>query len=227
MPLQFAPGTNIAYSSAGILLLSEVVTVLSGQSLADYLRDAVFTPLGMHSTTLGVAERRQRAREVTLSFEKVQANTDHDHNSEYWRNLGAPWGGLLTTAEDLSRFYQAMLRGGELDGARILQPETARQMTRSQTHGEHALPSLPRDRQTGLIFGDEPSSSWGLGFRINEAELKFGETASAAFGHHGASGCMVWADPASGLSCAVLTTEPSLCYSDEFNRLSALVVAAG
>ncbi len=43
---------------------------------------------------------------------------------------------------------------------------------------------------------------------------------------HGASGAMAWADPRSGLSAAVLTTEPSLCYSDEFNEICDLLVCS-
>jgi hypothetical protein len=47
------------------------------------------------------------------------------------------------------------------------------------------------------------------------------------FGHHGASGCMAWADPQSGVTLVVLSTEGSLCYSPEYNELSDLVSAAG
>ena len=47
------------------------------------------------------------------------------------------------------------------------------------------------------------------------------------FGHHGASGCMAWADAQSGVTLVVLSTEGSLCYSPEYNELSDLVSAAG
>ena len=81
---------------------------------------------------------------------------------------------------------------------------------------------------------------------MNEAELQFGEVSfqwknpefllknddfvmqqlpSRSFGHHGASGAIAWADPTTGLSMVCFSTEPELCYSEEFNRLSALVIA--
>ena len=67
---------------------------------------------------------------------------------------------------------------------------------------------------------------WGLGWRINAAGSAnvLGTVSSTAFGAHGSSGCMAWADPESGLVCVVLTPEPDLCYSAEFNALSDLLL---
>ena len=94
--LQFEPGSDICYSSQAIMLLAAVVEAVSGLPLPVYLRENVFLPLGMTDTTLGIAAERQPAREVTMHFESVAENRHWDHNSTYWRSLGAPWGGLLT-----------------------------------------------------------------------------------------------------------------------------------
>ncbi len=226
--LQFAPGTDICYSSQGIMLLAAVLEAVTGTPLPAYLAENVFEPLGMRDTCLGAGgpQRRQPEREVTMHFESVAANRSWDHNSTYWRNLGAPWGGLLTTASDMTLFYLAMLGGASPQTQeRILLPRTAYSMCKSFTHGP--MSTVPASKQTGLIYGRKPSSSWGLGFRINEAELQFGMKPSSTFGHHGASGAVAWADPMTGLTMVCFTTEPSLCYSDEFNQLSAIVVEAG
>ena len=174
-----------------------------------------------------------------MHFEHIPANSSWDHNSVYWRTLGAPWGGLLSSAPDLALFYQAMLHGGALSPPesprmrrpkRILQPENAALMTR---HWHSARRDTCHD--------GSPASAWGLGFRLQHKELKFGFGSGAAvpepsttssveaegliFGHHGASGAMAWADPQSGLSVAVLTTEPDMCYSAEFNTLCDIIVS--
>ena len=70
--------------------------------------------------------------------------------------------------------------------------------------------------------------AWGLGWRVNHATgvPVLGTTAGGAFGAHGSTGCMAWADPRSGLCVVLLTPEPDLCYSAEFNHLSDLLQRA-
>ena len=136
------------------------------------------------------------------------------HNSVYWRNLGAAWAGLLTTPSDMATLYQVLVGGGQLPGgARILKEQTVRDMIRCHTHGDDASVMLDEDvRRGGNIFGDAPPSHWGLSFRLNAGDRKFGPAGRpVVFGHHGGAGAMVWADPVSGVSFACLTTEPTMC----------------
>jgi CubicO group peptidase (beta-lactamase class C family) len=106
---------------------------------------------------------------------------DWNWNSDYWRNLGAPWGGALGPASDIARFYQEFLgqRGT------ILRPATERLMISNQ---------LPAGvRPAGLGFGLLPTvGSPGCGPRT--------------FGHNGSTGTLSWADPDTGTICVVLTT---------------------
>ena len=143
--------------SAGILLLAEVAAVVGGRPLAEHLRAELFGPLGMADSSLGVARARQRSREVTMHFKKVAAEKEWDHNSEWWRNLGAPWGGLLTTVTDLTLFYQALLAGGTgPDGRRVLREATVAAATTSQTRGPAGLSSLPAARLETIYNGLGP-----------------------------------------------------------------------
>jgi CubicO group peptidase (beta-lactamase class C family) len=63
----------------------------------------------------------------------------------------APAGALLTTAGDLARFGTALLRGGELDGVRVLAPESVAEMMRLQARADPRLPE-----------------GFGLGFGVRE-----------------------------------------------------------
>jgi CubicO group peptidase (beta-lactamase class C family) len=254
MPLLFRPGTYISYSSAAFHLLAVIVEAVSGQPLPEYLRDAVFTPLGMHDTTLGIPTDRKVERESAMNREiptgmngeQLYPNKDslaiarevatagvgasgysrYGHNSAYWRTLGAAWAGLLTTSSDLAHLYQVLACGGKLgDGPRILRSTTVCDMIHCHTHGlcDYVQPH-DNAAHDGPFSGSTPSSQWGLGFRLNRGVKKFGEAgAENTFGHHGGAGAMSWADPESGTSFVCLTTEPTMCYSAEFNELSDIV----
>jgi CubicO group peptidase (beta-lactamase class C family) len=87
--------------------------------------------------------------------------------------------GLFSTASDVARFYQMMLRRG----GGILKPETVAEMTRKQTGTLTARPGMP----------------WGLGFCVVEdpAALPGSRPLSpTSFGHGGAFSTQSWADPA-------------------------------
>jgi CubicO group peptidase (beta-lactamase class C family) len=93
-----------------------------------------------------------------------------------------PSGGLYSTAADMARFYQMILNGGELDGARIVSQEAVRQMTTVQT-GD-------------LAVGFTPGNGWGLGFCIVREPQGVTKMVSAGtFGHGGAWGTQGWVDP--------------------------------
>lgn len=254
MPLLFRPGTYVSYSSAAFHLLAVVVEAVSGQPLPEYLRDAVFTPLGMHDTTLGIPADRQVERESAMNREvptgmngeQLHPNKDslaiarevamagvgttgysqYGHNSSYWRTLGAAWAGLLTTSGDLTHLYQVLVCGGQLgDVPRVLRSATVYDMLQCHTYGLSDY-AQPHDdvSQGDSISSSTSSSHWGLGFRLNRGDKKFGEAGEEkTFGHHGGAGAMSWADPESGISFVCLTTEPTMCYSSEFNELSDIV----
>ena len=243
--LLFRPGTNVSYSSVAIDLAGAIVEKISGQTLSEFLHQRFFLPLGMPDTSLGhppgAQWSRKKTREVCLNLRPGRHNragrTVGDPyelplgslsfgNSDYWRELGCPSGGLSTTALDLLRFMEAFLLCKSHGTARQgfpLSPETVALMT--QSHTGNATAAAER---AGVEILDD--GSWGLGWRINSegSTRVFGiqSQSSQTFGAHGSSGCMVWADPESGMVCVVLTPEPDLCYSTEFNVLSDLLGSA-
>ena len=87
-------------------MLGEVCERVTGIDLADYLEQAIFDPLGLEDTTLRMTDRSDRESDVKIAGEGLThggAGTDFDWNSDYWRGFGAPWGGMLTTVEEMTR----------------------------------------------------------------------------------------------------------------------------
>jgi len=196
LELLFAPGTRISYQSAGIAILGEVVERLVGCSLSEVLREAFFDPLELADTSLGRCEDR-RAREAEIRLPEMSDSggpgSDWHWNSEYWRNFAAPWGGLLTTAGELTALCQVFLQHGELNGVRVLSKAAVAAMTRDQTAVMATLPRAEKERQR-----------WGLGWRFQDGDL----TSRQAFGHGGATGTGAWIDPETQVTCVLLTNDP-------------------
>ena len=119
----FAPGTTPAYSNYATSIAGYVVERVSGEPFDDYVERHIFGPLGMsHSSFRQPLPENMRADMATgyaqASGEPVP-----------FEIVGpAPAGALSSTADDMARFMMAHLNDGELDGQRILQADTARQM---------------------------------------------------------------------------------------------------
>ncbi len=112
------------------------------------------------------------------------------------RQAVIPAAGISATARDLARLYQALLNGGELDGARILRPETIEVARTPSTNGE-------LDRFLRLRI------RWATGFQLGGEQRGPGPMGTLAtketFGHNGSYACLAWADPPRRLAVAYLT----------------------
>lgn len=192
-PLLFAPGSKVQYQSLGIALLGEIVERVTGLPLREFLKREVFDPLGMHNTFLGAGGRELESL-VQCDVPVAEGDAGYerwDWNSLYWRDLGAPWGGMHSTAGDLAVFLQTVLNEGAYDGVRILRPSTARDMLRNQAEGMN----LPW--------------AWGWALPGSWEERYFGDSVSEnTFGHVGVTGTVAWADPERDLIFICLTTRP-------------------
>lgn len=132
----FEPGTTPAYSNYATSLAGYIVERVSGEPFDDYVERHIFAPLRMTRSTFRqplperlqplMATGYQRASGEPVPFEIVGP---------------APAGSMSATGTDMARFMMAHLNEGELDGQRILRPETARQM-----HSEALTIIPPLDR---------------------------------------------------------------------------------
>jgi CubicO group peptidase (beta-lactamase class C family) len=207
-PLLFTPGTAFRYQSMGILLAATIVEKVSKMPLRDFEQNEIFAPLSMKSSSLGVGS-------VPIS-ENVQVQESGDSqesaswgvNSEYWRNLGNPWGGMHTTTMDLAVLLQTFLNRGAYAGKQILSPASVKAMTSNQNA--------------------KLNGAWGLGWRLGESPgAEFGDLVSPdVFGHMGASGTMEWADPNTGVIFVLLTSRPLAVDNGLFLRRVSNAVAS-
>jgi len=105
LPPLFAPDEGINYSDVNFVLAGLVIEAATGEPLHEVYRKQLFTPLGMDHTYMEFREEpRPSLAGRALShvfYEEV------DYTS--FRSLSADWagGGLVTTAEDMTRFIRA------------------------------------------------------------------------------------------------------------------------
>ncbi|MYF04348.1 MAG: beta-lactamase family protein [Holophagales bacterium] len=155
-PLLAHPGTAWNYS-VGLEVAGRVVEVVSGQSFRDFLKERIFDPLGMVDTDFHVPDEKldRLAVNYAPTPEGGIAVFDDPDTSAYRKPPKVEMGGsgLVATAGDYLRFAQMLANGGELDGARILGPETV---------------ALMMDNHLGSAYGPSPMSSLNLDMGMSE-----------------------------------------------------------
>jgi CubicO group peptidase (beta-lactamase class C family) len=132
----FPPGTVPAYSNYGVGLASYIVQRVSGEPFEQYVQNHVFGPLGMKHSSFYQPVQKELAGFVSEGYR--EDTTKKPVGFEMLNPVGA--GGLSSTAADMGRFGQALLNGGELDGQRILKPETLAAMWTPQFRASDQLP---------------------------------------------------------------------------------------
>ena len=110
-PLLHEPGTAFSYTSHGFNLLSAAVEGAAEQPFLDYMREAVFRPLGMRDTVADFVTPiiRGRTRYYVRDDEGRLVNAPFVNNSYKWAG-----GGFLSTTGDVLRFANAHLDDGFL-----------------------------------------------------------------------------------------------------------------
>lgn len=212
----FPPGSQLSYQSVGTNLVAEIVRVIDGRPIAQFLHDEIFAPLGLKAIGLG-SQGFGRERLVRVQMPESQDPT-FGWNSEYWQQFGAPWGGLFSSPADFAVLCRMMLNGGTVGDVRIAAPATIAAMTRNW------LPSFP-----DLPEAVARTQPWGLGWRLNHpgTDDSWGDLLSPrAFGHTGATGTLVWMQPENEVFCILLTSAIREQRPWRLKQLSNAVAAA-
>ena len=166
-PLIADPGTRWEYG-INTDWVGRIVERVSGQTLDVYLRDKIFTPLGMSDTYFVVPAEKQ-SRVLPQYVRAADGTLTQQPPPEPKVTFFSGGGGLYSTAPDYLRFVRALMAGGELDKRRILSAESVALMGRNQI-GEltiRPLPSLIPQFATDNAALPGALDKFGLGFALN------------------------------------------------------------
>jgi methyl acetate hydrolase len=203
-PLANEPGEKWEYG-INIDFVGKAIEAVSGKKLDAYLKDNIFTPLGMKDTAfrLGPDQRRRLVGMHARGPDGSLGAMPFEVTQEPEFHMGG--GGLYGTAPDYIRFLQALLNGGELDGNRILKPETVRLM--GQNHiGEHEVTKLPTAMpaySNDVDLYPDQVKKWGLSFLINTKKTEEGRSPSS-LAWAGLANTFFWLDPTRGVAGVIL-----------------------
>jgi CubicO group peptidase (beta-lactamase class C family) len=193
LPLVFQPGTSWRYS-VSFEVLGYLIELIGGQPLTEFLREEIFSPLGMVDTGFSVpAAALDRFGPLYGPPEEgLLPIVDQRLGSPFTEKPLAPsgGGGLVSTLQDYVHFARMLGAGGILDGMRILRADSVRAMSTNQLRGT-AFP---------IRWGDEPDDRTGYGLGVG---VGVGEP--ARFGWGGAAGTQMWIYPDHDLIVVALT----------------------
>ncbi len=176
------PGVKFIYSDINFVLMGEIVRRLSGESLAEFVHEQIYAPLGMNDTGY-LPNASLIPRIAPTEYEEENGmpfrGVVHDPTARFMGGV-AGHAGVFTTADDLAKYAQMLAGMGTRDGVHVFNPETVRKFTE---------PGSPADQPVLRGLGwdiDSPFSS-------NRGELY----PIGSYGHTGFTGTSLWIDPSS------------------------------
>ncbi|KRD12031.1 hydrolase [Mycobacterium sp. Root265] len=192
-------------------LMREIISAATGRSIRDILAEQILDPLGFRWTNYGVAAQdvplvapshvtgKPLPAPIAKAFKTAVGGTPQQiipfSNTPEFLTGVVPSSNTVSNAHELSRFAEILRRGGELDGVRVLSPETLSAATKEARR-------LRPDLATGLA-----PMRWGTGYMLGSKRFgPFGRDADGAFGHTGLTDIAMWADPQRALSVAVVSS---------------------
>jgi CubicO group peptidase (beta-lactamase class C family) len=213
------PGTLLAYHAvSGGFILGEIVERATGRSIRDVLGAEILEPLGFRWGNYGVAP--EDVERVGLSYptglplppplstfvaralsRPLEEAVELSNDPRFLTGV-VPAASVITSANELSRFFEIFRCGGELDGVSVMSPQTLRRALTEQSRLEIDYTLVfPTRFSYGLMLGAKVISLFGL-----DTDL--------AFGHLGLINIMAWADPERGVSAALITSGKPILYPE-------------
>ena len=196
IPLEFSPGDSWNYSVATDVC-GWLVEVVSGQKFEDFLRDRLFTPLGMTDT--GFHVREGQGHRFATCYQPAQGVgievQDDAAASSFMSPAGfiSGGGGLVSTAHDYLRFCTMLLNGGTLDGHRYISRKTLDLMTANHLPGGASIAEMSKSLFSEAAY---EGIGFGLGFATTthaSRTLMPGSDGDYFWG--GAASTFFWIDP--------------------------------
>jgi CubicO group peptidase (beta-lactamase class C family) len=213
------PGTLLAYHAvSGGFILGEIVQRVTGKNIHAVLGKEILEPLAFRWGNYGVAPEDVPAvgpsyvtgppllpplsTLVARTLSRPLAEAVELSNDPRFLTAVVPAASIITTANELGRFFEIFRCGGELDGVRVIEPATLRRALTEQSRLEIDWTLIfPTRFSYGLMLGAKYVSLFGL-----DTDL--------AFGHLGLINIMGWADPERGVSAALITSGKPVVYPE-------------
>ena len=203
-PLVFDPGERWEYG-IGIDWVGKIVEAVSGRDLEAYFQENIFGPLGMKDSTFRPSEAQHErlvgthARQPDGKVAPIEFAVPED--AEFL--MGG--GGLYSTGPDNLAYTRMILNGGELNGVRVLKPETVALMGQNHIGAievpmlKSANPALARE----VDFFPGMVKKWGLSFLINTEEAPTGR-AAGSLAWAGIHNTFFWIDPTKRVAAVLM-----------------------
>ncbi len=203
LPLLFQPGSRWLYGPS-VDVQAFLVERLSGMPFDQYLERTIFKPLGMVNTRyvlrpqdrVNLAAMYEWHEDGTLT--RVPDDAAFEFNSRNWPLKPGSFG-LLSTLDDYMRFARMLQNRGELNGKRILKPETVRLM---------ATDAMPKEVTDTSWLPSKGRVGFGIDFAVRTLPPIDSTEASGAVGEFfwdGAADTLFWVDPVNNISAVLFT----------------------
>jgi CubicO group peptidase (beta-lactamase class C family) len=228
-------GRQLAYHAiTGGFILGEVVRRVTGKDIRAVIDEEIRQPLGFRWMSYGA--RARDIKQVALNYftgplplppfstildgalgVPFQKAVEMSNDRRFLLGV-IPSGNIVATADELSRFYQMLLNGGELDGVRIFEPRTIRRATAEESY-------LEIDFTLGFPF------RYSMGFMLGSRWFSpYGSDTELAYGHLGFTNILSWADPERQIAVALMTSGKPLVYAQiyyAFDLVRQISIACG
>jgi len=203
LPLAFHPGDQWAYGPS-VDVQAYLVEKLSGKPFDQYLQETIFNPLKMTNTGYVVAEKdRQRFAALYNRNDNGVLNraSDQQANSFNTKNWALKPGGfgLTSTLDDYMKFTQMLVHQGQLNGVRILKPETVKLMSTNQ---------LSDTISNRMWLPSKGRVGFGIDFAVRTSAPQTKDENNGTVGEFfwdGAASTLFWVDPVNDLTAVLFT----------------------
>jgi len=193
------PGMAFAYSTSTDVV-AQLILPVTGMPLDEFFAERIFAPLAMTDT--GYRRPDDRSRLVAVHRRSGQGFRQLAPESRDHPVRGG--GGLNSTAADYSRLLRCLLRGGELDGVRVLAESAVAEISRNQIGDLEARMqrTAVADRSNDFIFMDG-TQKFGFGVMIETVDRPGGR-AKGSYSWAGIVNTYFWVDPARELAAVLM-----------------------
>lgn len=198
-PINRPPRSYMTYCNRGYQLLKMLVDALTDEPIDQFAQRVLFGPLNMPDTHWRTP--KEKWDRILGRGETCEGYPWINTEENYLNESGS--GGLKSTVGDISRLAAMVMNGGELDGVRILNRRSVREMLSDHNAGVPAI-------------NDPAFAIWGLGWNLrrNKKDDSGMLRSPLAFDHGGWAGTKIIADPEEDLTLAIFTADykPDVCF---------------